>query len=226
MSMAMNEVLCRHFGDVRPSLGRQKSRVLRARDPRPSREPSWPQRAFVDELGLWVVAHGAVFAGPKLDLGTRELLRHLDDMKPDARTAVDLGCGTGILATALARRRHGLAVLATDTSSAAVASARATAAANGVALTVRRDDGLSHQPDASVDLVLLNPPFHTGSTVHAGVALRLFREAARVLKGGGELWTVYNSHLAYRSLLTGTVGETREVRRTPKFTITVSRRPR
>lgn len=224
MSLAMNEVLGRHFGDVRASRARQKSRVLRARDPRPSGQPSWPERAFLGELGMWVVAHGAVFAGAKLDLGTRELLRHLDDMKPDARTAIDLGCGTGILATTLARRRPGLAVVATDTSAAAVASARATAAANGVTLTVRRDDGLSQHPPASADLVLLNPPFHSGSTVHSGVALRLFREAARALKAGGELWTVYNTHLAYRSLLTSTIGETREVRRTSKFTISVSRR--
>ncbi|PJJ72955.1 16S rRNA (guanine1207-N2)-methyltransferase [Diaminobutyricimonas aerilata] len=222
MSIAMNEVLGRHFGDVRASLGRQKSRVIRARDPRPSAESAWPQRAYLDELGLWVVAHGAAFAGPKLDLGTRELLRHLDEMNPDARTAVDLGCGTGLLATALARTRPELAVLATDTSAAAVASTRATAEANEVAITVRRDDGLSQQPDACADLVLLNPPFHTGSTVHAGVALRLFEEAARVLKPGGELWTVYNSHLTYRPALYRIVGGTRQVSRTPKFTVTVS----
>ncbi len=224
MSIAMNETLGRHFTDVRASLGRQKSRVIRARDPLPHGEPSWPKRAYLDELGLWVVAHGAAFAGPKLDLGTRELLRHLDDMRPDARTAVDLGCGTGLLAAALARRRPDLAVLASDTSAAAVASARATAGANEVAITVRRDDGLSQQPVACADLVLLNPPFHTGSTVHTGVALRLFRDAARVLAPGGELWTVYNSHLAYRGPLGRIVGETREVRRTPKFTVTVSRR--
>ncbi|MCU1437319.1 MAG: SAM-dependent methyltransferase [Naasia sp.] len=223
LSHAMNDVLGRHFGDVRASLGRQKSRVLLARQPQPS-PPTWPRRAFVDELGIWVVAHGAVFAGPKLDVGTRELLRFLDEMKPDARTAVDLGCGTGILAAMLARRRPGLEVLATDTSAAAVASARETAAANGVALIVRRDDGLAQQADASADLVLLNPPFHTGTTVHTGVAHRLFQEAARALAPGGELWTVYNSSLAYRPMLARMVGKTRQVARTPKFTVTVSRR--
>lgn len=227
MSISMNEVLGRHFADVRASLGRQKSRVLVARDPKPRDEtasPSWPQRAHLEEIDLHVVAHGAAFAGARLDLGTRELLRHLDQMKPDAVTAVDLGCGTGILATSLARSRPGLAVLASDSSAAAVASARATAEANGVAITVARDDGLSHQPDACADLVLLNPPFHTGSTVHAGVALRLIDEAARVLKPGGELWTVYNTHLAYRAAMTRSVGETRQVARGPKFTVTVSTR--
>jgi 16S rRNA (guanine1207-N2)-methyltransferase len=45
-----------------------------------------------------------------------------------------------------------------------------------------------------------------------------------VLKPGGELWTVYNSHLAYRSELTRVVGETDEISRNSKFTVTRSRK--
>ncbi len=223
MSIAMNEVIGRYFSDVRASLGRQKSRVIMARGPIPTSD-AWPQREFHEGLGLWVCAHGAAFAGTRLDIGTRYLLGFLREMKPDAVTAVDLGCGTGILACALASARPGLAILASDESSAAVASARATVEANGLAVTVERDFGLSKQPDACADLVLLNPPFHTGSTVHAGVALGLFDEAARVLKPGGELWTVFNSHLTYRPALVRSVGETRQVGRNAKFTVTVSTR--
>lgn len=223
---AMNEVLGRHFGVVTASLARQKSRVLIARGPQPSEpkrlESNYPLREFNDELGLWVCAHGGAFSGTRLDIGTRYLLGFLREMKPDAVTAVDLGCGTGILACALARSRPGLAVLASDQSQWAVASSRATAEANDLPVTVVRDVGLSSQPDDCADLVLLNPPFHVGSAVHAGVALTLFDEAARVLKPGGELWTVFNSHLAYRSALTRSVGPTRLVGQNPKFTVTVS----
>ncbi|MEY2848174.1 MAG: hypothetical protein RI885_839 [Actinomycetota bacterium] len=225
MSIAMNEVLGRHFGDVRASLGRHKSRVIISREPvaiDPLAAPVWPQREFHDDLGLWVVAHGPVFAGTRLDIGTRYLLTFLREMKPDAVTAVDLGCGSGVLASALATARPGLAILATDESSAAVASARATAEANGLAITAARDDALAGQPDGCADLVLLNPPFHAGSAVHPGVALKLFDEAARVLKPGGELWTVFNSHLTYRPALTRAVGETRQAGRNAKFTVTVS----
>ncbi len=223
MTIAMNEVLGRHFGEVRASLGRQKSRVIEARRPLQS-SPGWPQREFHPDLDLWVLAHGATFAGTKVDIGTRYLLSFERSMRTDAATAVDLGCGSGILATALARARPELAILATDDSAAAVASTRATAEANGVAITVTRDDGLSTQPDACADLVLLNPPFHAGSAVLPGVALKLFDEAARVLKPGGELWTVFNSHLAYRPALTRSVGPTRQVGRNAKFTVTVSTR--
>lgn len=221
LSPAMNEVLGRHFGVVTASLARQKSRVLVASAPLPS-EPRYPLREFSDELGLWVCAHGGAFSGTRLDIGTRYLLGFLREMKTDAVTAVDLGCGTGILACALARSRPGLAVLASDQSQWAVASAKATAGANDLPITVVRDVGLSSQPDDCADLVLLNPPFHVGSAVHAGVALTLFDEAARVLKPGGELWTVFNSHLAYRAALTRSVGPTRLMGQNPKFTVTVS----
>src|SRR5690554_5701113 len=224
LSQAMNEVLGKHFDAVSATLARQKSRVLVASKPKHT-ETEFPQREYQQELDLWVCAHGGAFAGTKLDIGTRYLLSFLREMKPDARTAVDLGCGTGILAAALAKSRPDLAVLATDQSWAAVASARATAEANDLAFTVTRDVGLSKQPDACADLILLNPPFHVGSAVHAGVALGLFDEAARVLKPGGELWTVFNSHLKYRAALTRSVGPTRQVAQNPKFTVTVSTRP-
>ena len=236
MSISMNDVLGRHFGDVRASLGRQKSRVITARQPvtmvtvagveavRPPALPAWPQRKFHHDIDLWVCAHGGAFAATGIDIGTRFLLGFVDQMAPDARVAIDLGCGTAILAAAVARSRPGIEVLASDESHAAVASARATATANGVEIEVVRDVGLSTRASASADLVLLNPPFHTGSTVHAGIALALFTEAARVLRPGGELWTVYNSHLQYRPALTRVVGETRQAGRNDKFTVTMSTR--
>ncbi|GAA1441416.1 class I SAM-dependent methyltransferase [Leifsonia poae] len=230
LTTAMNGVLAESFGSVAASLARQKARVLTVTGARPdaaeSLEP-WPRRAFDDELGVGVCAHGAAFAGTSVDIGTRFLLTVIDDALPDAQAAIDLGCGTGVIATTLARRRPGIRVLATDQSAAAVASARATAEANGVAdrVEVVRDDALGSQPDASADLIVLNPPFHIGSAVHTGIALRMFADAARVLRPGGELWTVWNSHLGYRSALERTVGPTRQIARNAKFTVTASRRP-
>ena len=87
-----------------------------------------------------------------------------------------------------------------------------------------RADGAGTVPDASVDVVLLNPPFHVGAAVHAEVARTLFADAARVLRPGGELWAVWNSHLRYRPTLETLVGPTRQAGRDPKFTVTVSTR--
>lgn len=230
MTTAMNGVLGEVFGSVEASLARQKARVLTAREPHPAAATvldRWPERSRDAGTGLWVCAHGAAFAGTSIDIGTRFLLGVLDQAVPDARTAIDLGCGTGVIASALAASRPGVQVIATDQSAAAVASAAATATANGVSerVTVVRDDGLSSQPDASAELVVLNPPFHIGGAVHTGIAHRLFADAGRVLVPGGELWTVWNSHLGYRAALERAVGPTRQIARNPKFTVTASRKP-
>ncbi|WP_454859887.1 class I SAM-dependent methyltransferase [Promicromonospora soli] len=197
------------------------------------------------DAGLTVVAHGAAFAGATLDLGTRFLLAQahrwpdLSDAEGtlaaaphgpnylDGRpVAVDLGCGTGILATVLALRYPGAHVLATDRSAAACASARATLAANGVrAAVVRGDAGDSLPlPDGSADLVLLNPPFHDRAALSTDAAHRMFATAGRILRDGGELWTVFNTGLHYRRALERAVGPTEHVAQNPKFTVTRSLR--
>jgi 16S rRNA (guanine1207-N2)-methyltransferase len=227
MSLGMNAVLQRHFGDVQAQLARQKSRVLIARDRRHVEGPQpFPVTDHNSELGLTVCARGAVFAGTRLDIGTRFLLSFLADM-PEAEHAVDLGCGTGILAAMYAKSHPGTKVTATDQSAAAVDSARATAEANGLAeqITVLQDDAMGSLPDASASLILLNPPFHLGASVHAGAGLKMIQAAGRVLSPGGELWTVYNSHLHYLPALERSVGPTRVAGKNTKFTVAVSTGP-
>lgn len=221
MTPTMNDVLRRSFASVSAGRGRQKARVLTAAGPVAS-DATYPVVSVIAERDLTVVAHGAVFAGPTLDIGTRFLLEHLPRMMPGARSAVDLGCGTGILATELARARPGLEVVATDRSAAAIASATATAAANSQRVTAVLDDAMSQFESRSVDLVVCNPPFHEGAAVHTGGASKMFAAAARVLRPGGELWCVYNSHLNHRRELAATVGPTDEAGRNAKFTVTRS----
>lgn len=227
MSLAMNDVLGRWFGRIDVSLARQKSRVLVASLPGPSTaDGAWPRRERHDALGLTVAAHGGVFAGTKVDIGTRFLLGHLAEAMPDASSAVDLACGTGVVAARLAIARPGLRVTATDRSAAAAASARLTAELNGVADRVRveRADGLELLADASEPLIVLNPPFHSDAALSTGISAHLFADAARVLAPGGELWCVWNSHLRYRPLLERLIGPTRQIGRNAKFTVTASGR--
>jgi 16S rRNA (guanine1207-N2)-methyltransferase len=233
MSLGMNAVLERHFRSVQPQLARQKSRLIVASGAKPAPGEAGahspgpavgrPAVEHLAELDLDVAAYGAVFAGTKLDIGTRFLLTFLPEM-PAARHAVDLGCGTGILAAMYARQNPAAHVTATDRSAAAVASAQATARANGLAdrITALQDAAMSTMPAASADLVLLNPPFHLGASVHAGAGIKLFEAAARVLAPGGQLWTVFNRHLPYLPALQRLVGPTTVRGGNPKFTVAVS----
>ncbi|MFD1714439.1 class I SAM-dependent methyltransferase [Amnibacterium flavum] len=245
MTLAMNEVLAGSFGRVDVGRARQKSRTLTATLPRTAAATAgYPVRREVSAPELpggraTVVAHGGAFAGAALDIGTRFLLGFVAEMgvpstdsagRPRGRTAhdaIDLGSGTGLLAVALAATHPELRVVAIDSSRAAVASTTATAEANGAAdrIVAVREDALFERPDESADLIVCNPPFHSGATVQAEVALRLLEDAGRVLRPGGELWTVFNTHLAYRDALVRMVGPTNVAGRGDKFTVTVSRKP-
>lgn len=225
MSRTMNDVLGRHFETVSVTRAVQKSRGLiasgpRITGPRAPEDSRFPATSHHADLGLTVVAHGAVFSGERLDLGTRFLCSFLDRTPSHAGSIVDLGCGSGILAVRMAQLRPTATVVATDRSSAAVASAAATAAANGVQVLTRRDDAMSAEPDASVDLIVCNPPFHENAAVHTGGAEKLFAASRRVLRPGGELWAVHNTHLRFRSMLARMVGPTEVVGRNDKFTVT------
>lgn len=242
MTLGQNEVLGRYFGRVSAGLGRRKARVLTASealDPGPAPFPRWGSDPA---LAFRVAAHGATFGGATLDHGSRLLLEGLGDAVSAARRIVDLGCGNGVLAVSAALARPDARVVATDQSAAAVAAARLTAEAAGAPLRdcaadgshhtpsaapgvcVHRADALETVPDGWADLILLNPPFHTGSTVHAGVAHRLIRACRRALAPGGELRLVFNSHLRYRSLVEREIGPAREVARTRTFTVLSARR--
>lgn len=230
---SMNDVLARHFAAVRGSRGARKSRVLVATKARAEAESKYPLYRVDSELDLAVCAHGAVFAGNELDIGTRALLDALRALPggrlPSERRnqavarAVDLGCGSGILATVLARSYPEAEVIATDRSWAACASAAATALANGCTnVRVERADAGATIARNTVDLVLCNPPFHEGRDVDNGMANAMFRSAGRMLRSGGECITVFNSHLRHRVFLERFIGPTEELARTAKFTVTRS----
>ncbi|MVA75253.1 methyltransferase [Auraticoccus sp. F435] len=226
MTRSQNDVLARHFGEVSASLGRQKSRVLHAAGPRPG-ERRWPRTSVLDEpaLGqpLTLLGRGAVFAEGRLDAGTRLLLQALSpalDRGPREADALDLGSGSGVLATWLARR--GLATRAVDVSAAAVESTRLTAGAADVEVDAAWSEGLAEVAPASVDLLVSNPPFHRGAAKDSTPTLQMIDDAARVLRPGGELWLVWNAHLPYLPRLRRAVGRTEVVRRDPHYLVTRS----
>ncbi len=224
LTRGMNDVLARHFGQVSASLGRQKCRVLRAIEPIRDAPSTQPVTRRHDDLGLTVCAYGGAFAGSSVDLGSRFLISFVDRLARGARTIVDLGCGTGVLSVAAARARPDSQVIAIDESWAAVRSARAlprsTVWPTGSPSSSRT--GCRVSPTARWSLVLCNPPFHRGTARESATAFAMIDGAARVLVPGGELWTVFNSHLPYLPALRRAVGRTTVVGQNPRFTVTRS----
>ncbi|MFD4952595.1 methyltransferase [Streptomyces sp. NPDC058451] len=217
----------RILGSPRTSLARRKARlILCTPDPSLERPANpWPHTYTLPggigaTSGRTVVNHAGVFCADRLDIGTRFFLGHLPEAD-DARRVVDLGCGNGVVGTALALANPGAEVLFTDESFQAVASAEDTYKANGVPgqAEFRVGDALAGVPAGSVDLVLNNPPFHSHQATTDETAWRMFTGARRALRPGGELWVIGNRHLGYHVKLRRLFGNSRLVASDPKFVV-------
>lgn len=216
----------RILGPTRTSLAEKKARLIFCTpDPHAARPANpWPYRYTLPDgigpvSGRTVVNHAGVFCADRLDVGTRFFLRHL----PAGRggRVVDLGCGNGVVGTAMALADPRAEVLFVDESFQAVASAEATYRANGVPgqAEFRVGDGLSGVPAGSVDLVLNNPPFHSHQATTDATAWRMFTGARRTLRPGGELWVIGNRHLGYHVKLRRLFGNGDVVASDPKFVV-------
>ncbi|WP_369240966.1 methyltransferase [Streptomyces sp. R21] len=216
----------RILGPTRTSLAEKKARLIFCTpDPALTRGANpWPYRYDLPDgigqvSGRTVTNHAGVFCADRLDIGTRFLLQHLPRSR-GAERVVDLGCGNGVVGTAVALANPEAELLFVDESYQAVASAEATYRANAEgAAEFRVGDGLADIPAASADLVLNNPPFHSHQSTTDATAWRMFTGARRVLRPGGELWVIGNRHLGYHLKLRRLFGNSELVASDAKFVV-------
>ncbi|MFE5809253.1 methyltransferase [Streptomyces sp. NPDC056491] len=220
------------LGPTKTSLAEKKARLIFCTPgnpgaTRPTSAGPWPLTYTVDEdagtaSGLSVVNHAGIFCADRLDVGTRFFLQNLPTNTDGARV-VDLGCGNGVVGTAVQVHDPDAEVVFTDESYQALASARETYRAN--VREGRRTaefhvgDGVAMLSPASVDLVLSNPPFHSHQATTDATALRMFAQSRKVLRPGGELWIVANRHMGYHTHLRRLFGNSEVVASEPKFVV-------
>lgn len=224
MTKTFNQTLERSFGQVAGLRGKGKHRCLLASNPAPAALAPRPAGALT--------AFGGVFSGGKPDAGGDLLSRCVLDWLPSAAgrelTLLDLGCGNGsVTATVLGTLTAGVQVAtayATDLDVDAVRSASANLTDYGQ-VQVSWDDAAARLPAGSVDVLMLNPPFHTGTAVDLTLVTPLLDAALRLLAPGGRLFVVHNSHARYRPQVEERFGEVAQVARTKTFTVLTAQAP-
>ncbi|WP_329391605.1 methyltransferase [Streptomyces sp. NBC_01716] len=223
------------LGPTRTSLAVKKARLIfcapaadRVRDRSAGRAAAspWPISYTVPEgagaaSGLSVTNHAGIFCAERLDIGTRFFLRNLPQRR-GREHVVDLGCGNGVVGTAVAVANPEARLTFIDESFSAVASAEATFRKNvdtdnPVEFVV--GDALATVAAGSADLVLSNPPFHSHQATTDATAWRMFTGSREALRPGGELWVVGNRHLGYHAKLRRLFGNCDVMASDPKFVV-------
>ena len=188
------------------------------------------EQHFETEEGIEVVERPGTFSSGHLDVGSALLLQVLATVpEPDAEALVlDLGCGNGVLAASLAGRWPAARFLLADVSDRAVAAASATISRNGFAdrSTIHVADGGHGIPDASVDMVVTNPPFHQGHALDRDLTDRLLTDAARVLRPDGVAYVVVQRHLKLHATMARWFKAVDVISKHPSHVVLEARQPR
>jgi 16S rRNA (guanine1207-N2)-methyltransferase len=151
-----------------------------------------------------------VFAGSKLDDGTRLLLDALEVRATDE--ALDIGSGAGFIGLHIARLANRGHVTLVDASLAAVDAARRAVEQSGLTnVLVLAGDGVQPVSRQRFDLVATNPPFHQGGIQTLEIAERFIHGAAHVLRPQGRFYIVANRFLKYEPILHASFMQVAEV---------------
>jgi 16S rRNA (guanine1207-N2)-methyltransferase len=164
-----------------------------------SATPSVPSQPLTIELRLAdlqlrLLSDRGVFSGTRVDLGTRALLRECPP-PPATGDLLDLGCGYGPIACALAKRSPDATVWALDVNSRALELTAANAATLGLA-NVRALHPEEVPADVRFAGIWSNPPIRVGKqALHEMLSTWLAR-----LTEGASAWLVVSQHLGSDSL--------------------------
>jgi len=152
-----------------------------------------------------VVTEGGVFSHQRVDLGTRVLLREAPEL-PARGDFLDLGCGWGAVALAMALDSPEATVWAVDVNERAIALTADNAAALGLdGVRVLRPEAVPEDVEFSV--IWSNPPIRVGKpALHALLLAWLPRLAV-----GGAAYLVVQRNLGADSLHAWLVGALADV---------------
>jgi 16S rRNA (guanine1207-N2)-methyltransferase len=162
----------------------------------------WRQRVEFEIAGARAkfVTYPGLFAQGRLDAGTRILLQHLPELRPEP-AVLDFGAGMGVVAAAVRARWPRVRLTLVDTDAVALAAAHENVPDAAYAT------GLGAVSPGSLDAILSNPPIHDGKQEDHGALETLIRRAPELLRRGGTIEIVVQRRVGAGQLIREVFGD-------------------
>jgi 16S rRNA (guanine1207-N2)-methyltransferase len=166
------------------------------------------------------VTRPGVFSADGPDKGSVALL---DALPALSGHVVDLGAGWGYLSRAILASDAVTALDIVEADLTALDCARENVTDPRAAF--HWADATRFRPKQPADVVVSNPPFHTGRAGDPGLGRGFIRAAAAMLAPSGIFWMVANRHLPYEDTLAEQFREVEAVGGTPGFKVVRAAKP-
>jgi methylase of polypeptide subunit release factors len=147
--------------------------------------------------GFPTVAHDSVFFGPDTYRFAQAIEEHLRTSTHPIRTAVDIGCGSGVGAILIGRARRDANVLAVDINPAALRFTAVNASLAKADNVVAYHSDILSGTTGEFDLIVANPPYmkdsqarayrHGGEQLGSELSVRILAQAIERLAPGGSV---------------------------------------
>lgn len=219
-----DKLLKMHFGHVQKLDNARHCTLYQASDPK-------IDQAFdrVEYLETWTTAcaqqtleiasYPGVFAHGHLDAGSALLLEWLKGQSFEG-SVLDFGCGSGVIGACVAAQQQA-DVTFLDTSAMALKACEETLQLNNLKGALLAADGLAGV-EARYDLILSNPPIHSGVRTDNHLSMQLLTNVENHLQPAGRLVIVANRHLPYENWLGEKFSRVSEVKTNQHFKVLIA----